>query len=170
MDALNALIKQEAGKSIKESNCVFSIPARVIAAYDNQKYRVQLITSDIEYTLINYTGSDLYMGETVQIFYRNNYISEQTAYIGAACTKSTGQTGGLKFRKCTQTEYDSIVAKDNNTVYYVVNNGKVAQFLGDMLVGGSFVGFDVNNGELDINTTGSTPNFSVDDSTLIVAY
>ena len=73
MDALNALIKQEAGKSIKESNCVFSIPARVIAAYDNQKYRVQLITSDIEYTLYNYSGSDLYMGETVQVFYRNKF-------------------------------------------------------------------------------------------------
>lgn len=169
MDALNALIKQEAGKSIKESNCVFSIPARVIAAYDNQKYRVQLITSDIEYTLYNYSGSDLYMGETIQVFYRNNYLSEQTAYIGAACTKSSGQMGGLHFRKCTQAEYDSIIVKDNDTIYYVVNNGEVTQYLGDMSVGGSFVDFDVNNGELDIVSTASSPSFSVNDGELIVS-
>ena len=170
MDALNALIKQEAGKSIKESNCVFSIPARVIAAYDNQKYRVQLITSDIEYTLYNYSGSDLYMGETVQVFYRNNYLSEQTAYIGAACTKSSGQMGGLQFRKCTQAEYDLIVTKDSNTVYYVVNNGAVAQYLGDILVGGSTVEFDVIGEEFDILTHGSNPDISVNNEDLIIIY
>lgn len=170
MDAFNELVKQEANKAIKDSACVFSAPARVVAAYGDQKYRVQLITSDIQYTLVNYTGSDLYMGETVQVFYRNNYLSEQTAYIGAALAKTSEIMGGLKFRKCTQAEFDSITVKDNDTIYYVVNNGKVTQYLGDMSVGGSFVDFDVNNGELDINTTGSTPSFSVDDDTLYIAY
>ena len=170
MDALNALIKQEAGKSIKDSNCVFSIPARVIAAYDNQKYRVQLITSDIEYTLYNYSGSDLYMGETVQVFYRNNYLSEQTAYIGAACTKSSGQMGGLHFRKCTQAEYDSIIVKDNDTIYYVVNNGTVQQYLGDILVGGSQVEFDISNEVFDIEQHGSYPDFEINNEDLIITY
>lgn len=170
MDAFDELVKQESNKAIENSACVFSAPAVVLSVEGNQKYKVKLVTNDIEYILSNFSGSDLYVGESVQIFYRNNFISAQSAYIGASFTKDSGHFGGLQFRKLTQAEYDSIIVKDNDTIYYVVNNGKVTQYLGDMSVGGSFVDFDVNNGELDINTTGSTPLFSVDDDTLYIAY
>lgn len=43
--------------------------------------------------------------------------------------------GGLQFRKMTQSEYDAITTKDDNTVYYVINNGAVKQYLGDIQVG-----------------------------------
>lgn len=136
MDAFGELVKQEAEKVVKNSACVFSAPARVISVEGNQKYKVQLVTSDAQYILANYSGSDLYVGESVQIYYRNNYISEQTAYIGSSLTKDSGHMGGLQFRKITQSEYDAITTKDDNTVYYVINNGAVKQYLGDIEVGG----------------------------------
>lgn len=134
MDAFGELVKQEAEKVVKNSACVFSAPARVISVEGNQKYKVQLVTSDAQYILANYSGSDLYVGESVQIYYRNNYISEQTAYIGSSLTKASGHMGGLQFRKMTQSEYDAITTKDDNTVYYVINNGTVKQYLGDIEV------------------------------------
>lgn len=136
MDAFGTLVRQEAEKVVKDSACVFSAPARVISVEGNQKYKVQLVTSDAQYILSNYSGSDLYVGESVQIYYRNNYISEQTAYIGSSLTKDSGHMGGLQFRKMTQSEYDAITTKDDNTVYYVINNGAVKQYLGDIEVGG----------------------------------
>lgn len=135
MDAFGELVKQEAEKVVKNSACVFSAPARVISVEGNQKYKVQLVTSDAQYILANYSGSDLYVGESVQIYYRNNNISEQTAYIGSSLTKDSGHMGGLQFRKMTQSEYDAITTKDDNTVYYVINNGTVKQYLGDIQVG-----------------------------------
>lgn len=136
MDAFGELVKQEAEKVVKNSACIFSAPARVISVEGNQRYKVQLVTSDVQYILANYSGSDLYVGESVQIYYRNNYISEQTAYIGSSLTKDSGHMGGLQFRKMTQDEYDAITTKDDNTVYYVINNGAVKQYLGDIEVGG----------------------------------
>ena len=134
MDAFGTLVRQEAEKAIKNSDCVFSAPACVISVEGNQKYKVQLVTGDAQYILANYSGSDLYVGESVQIYYRNNYISEQTAYIGSSLTKDSGHMGGLQFRKMTQSEYDAITTKDDNTVYYVINNGTVKQYLGDIEV------------------------------------
>lgn len=149
MDAFGELVKQEAEKVVKNSACVFSAPARVISVEGNQKYKVQLVTSDAQYILANYSGSDLYVGESVQIYYRNNYISEQTAYIGSSFTKDSGHMGGLKFRKMTQNEYDAITTKDDNTVYYVINSGTVKQYLGDIEVGSSSI--SVSNQKLIIN-------------------
>lgn len=170
MGAFEILVRQEAEKVVKDSACVFSAPARVISVEGNQKYKVQLVTSDAQYILSNYSGSDLYVGESIQIYYRNNYISEQTAYIGSALTKASGHVGGLQFIKLTQTEYDAIVNKDNNTVYYVVNNGIVIQYLGSTPVGSGYaVNFGVDNGELDIVSTASSPSFTVNDGELIVS-
>lgn len=134
MGAFEILVRQEAEKVVKNSACVFSAPARVISVEGNQKYKVQLVTSNAQYILANYSGSDLNVGESVQIYYRNDYISEQTAYIGSSFTKDSGHMGGLQFRKMTQDEYDAITTKDDNTVYYVINNGVVTQYLGDMPV------------------------------------
>lgn len=149
MDAFGELVKQEAEKVVKDSACVFSAPARVISVEGNQKYKVKLVTSDAQYILANYSGSDLYVGESVQIYYRNNYISEQTAYIGSSLTKDSGHMGGLQFRKMTQNEYDALTTKDDNTVYYVINNGTIKQYLGDIEVGGSSI--SVSNQKLIIN-------------------
>ena len=40
MGAFETLIKQETEKTVKDSACVFSAPARVISIESNQRYRV----------------------------------------------------------------------------------------------------------------------------------
>lgn len=151
MDALKELIQTGASEVVNNSGCLFSAPARVVSVEGNQKYRVQLVISDVQYVLDNYSGSDLYVGETVQIYYRNNYISEQTAYIGSSFTKDSGHMGGLQFRKMSQADYDAIATKDNNTVYYVVSNGAVKQYLGDIEISGGSANISVSGKKLIIN-------------------
>ena len=170
MDAFDELVKQESNKAIENSACVFSAPAVVLSVEGNQKYKVKLVTNDTEYILSNFSGSNLYVGESVQIFYRNNFISAQSAYIGASFTKDSGHFGGLQFRKLTQAEFDLITTKDDNTVYYVINSGTVQQYLGDILVGGSQVEFDVSNEIFDIEQHGSYPDFDVDNEDLVITY
>lgn len=115
MDAFNELVKQEADKAIKNSACVFSAPCVVVSALGNQKYTVKLVTGDAQYTVMNYSGSDLQVGEAVQLFYRGNVISNQTAYIGASLKKT-----GYTFTQMTQEEYDNMVLHDPNTVYFII--------------------------------------------------
>lgn len=89
MDALKELIQNESQKQITKSACIASIPCVVIENLGNQQYKVATLGEYIEYTLTNYSGSYLNLGETVQVFYRNGYLSNQTAYIGAACYKGS---------------------------------------------------------------------------------
>lgn len=42
-----------------------------------------------------------------------------------------GGGGGLSFVKLTKEEYDAIVVKDPNTIYYVVDGDKIIQYMGD---------------------------------------
>lgn len=172
MDALNELIKTGAEKVINKSSCLFSVPCIIVSALGNQMYRVKLVTSDAQYNVMNYSGADLQVGESAQLYYRNNIISEQTAYIGAAYTKSSGQMGGLQFRKLTQTEFDLITTKDDNTVYYVINSRQVQQYLGDTPVNGSQVDFDINDETFEVEQHGSYPDFEIDDEEeeLIITY
>lgn len=122
MDALNKLIQKEAEKIINKSSSLFSAPCRIIEVLGNQKYRVQLVTSDAQYNLMNFSGSDLQVGESVQIFYRNNIISEQTAYIGASLTKESGSDDDYRFIEKTQEQYDNMSAHDAQTVYFIVES------------------------------------------------
>lgn len=125
MDAFGTLVRQEAEKVVKDSACVFSAPARVISVEGNQKYKVQLVTSDAQYILANYSGSNLEVGESVQIFYRNNFISEQSAYIGASLTKDSGSDDDYRFIEKTQEQYDDMTSHDAKTIYLIVESPDV---------------------------------------------
>lgn len=116
MDAFGTLVRQEAEKVVKNSACLFSAPARVISVEGNQMYKVQLVTSDAQYTVMNYSGSNLQVGETVQLFYRGNVISNQTAYIGASLNKLN-----YTFTQMTQDEYDNMLSHDANTIYFIID-------------------------------------------------
>lgn len=124
MDAFGTLVRQEAEKVVKDSACVFSAPAVVISIESNQRYKVRLITSDVQYTLANYSGSNLEVGESVQIFYRNNILSEQSAYIGASLTKDSGGGGddGYRFIEKTQEQYNNMTSHDTKTIYLIVES------------------------------------------------
>lgn len=123
-DALNELIKSGAEKAIDKSACIFTAPCTVISIGSNGMYTVKLVTSDAQYTVRNYSGSDLAVGESCQLFYRNNVISNQTAYIGAAANKIPFAMGGLTMMACTQTEYDNMDVHDAMTLYFIYVEGE----------------------------------------------
>jgi len=123
-DALNELIKSGAEKAIDKSACVFTAPCTVVSVNGNQMYTVKLVTSDAQYTVRNYSGSDLAVGESCQLFYRNNIISNQTAYIGAAANKNPFCLNGLSLVACTQTEYDNMDAHDAMTLFFIYEEGE----------------------------------------------
>ena len=89
MDALKELIQNESQKQIAKSACIASVPCVVVENLGNQQYKVATLGEYVEYILTNYSGSYLNLGETVQVFYRNGFLSNQTAYIGAACYKGS---------------------------------------------------------------------------------
>lgn len=123
-DALNELIKSGAEKAIDKSACIFTAPCTVVSIGSNGMYTVKLVTSDAQYAVRNYSGSDLAVGESCQLFYRNNVISNQTAYIGAAANKNPFAMGGLTMVACTQTEYDNMDVHDAMTLYFIYVEGE----------------------------------------------
>lgn len=55
-----------------------------------------------------------------------------------------GGGGELSFVKLTKEEYDAIVVKDPNTIYYVVDGDKIVQYMGNT---------EMNSGTIVGNTT-----------------
>ena len=93
-DAFSELVLQSVDKKLRETDFIHSTPAKVIKKLSNEMYAVQLIASNIELVLPNYTGSALDVDESVQVFYQGDILSERTAYIGAAIYKEDSGSGG----------------------------------------------------------------------------
>lgn len=88
MDALRELIGKEIDEKIKESDCVASTPCVVLDDYQNGYYLVEDIKSGGKYTVPNFSGSAIGIGENIQLFFKNGVINNKSAYIGAANYKS----------------------------------------------------------------------------------
>lgn len=89
MDALRELIGKEIDERIKESDCIASTPCVVLDDYQNGYYLVEDIKSGSKYTVPNFSGSAIGIGENIQLFFKNGVISNKSAYIGAANYKSS---------------------------------------------------------------------------------
>lgn len=87
-DVLTQFINQKIDKRLADSDYIHSIPARVKKSLDNGMYTVELISNGAEYVLPNWTGSELDVGDNVNIFYKGSMFSERTAVIGNAYCKS----------------------------------------------------------------------------------
>lgn len=88
VDAITELIKNLINKEIHKSTLISSVPCRVIESLGNELYTVKSITNNSEFNLYNYSGSSLNIGETVQVYYRGESITNHNAYIGASLNKS----------------------------------------------------------------------------------
>ena len=102
------------------------------------KYRVEIIQANTNYALVNFTGSQLQVGQHVKVFYKN-YLNERNAWIGESATnenKINGVSGeGItNLKVISQSEYDRITP-DNSTVYFVTGSGQINLFLGDVAIG-----------------------------------
>lgn len=90
MGALEQLIQNEVDKRLAKSTLISSVPCRVVAVLGNEVYTVELVTSKSRFDLVNYSGSPLNVGESVQVYYRGDTLTTKSAYIGASLTKGGG--------------------------------------------------------------------------------
>ncbi len=89
MSDLSSLIERVAQKKIDNLNLTKTVPCKVIETFDNGNAEIELVSNGARYTVPNYSGSQLSLGETVQLFYRR-IINPNTAYIGASMYKGGG--------------------------------------------------------------------------------
>lgn len=87
MGALEQIIQNEVDKKLVKSTLISTAPYRVIAILDNELYTVKSVTNNSQFNLYNYSGSSLEVGETVQVYYRGESVTNHNAYIGASLTK-----------------------------------------------------------------------------------
>lgn len=87
MGAFEELVQREIDQRLVKSTLISTAPSRVVEILENEMYIVQMITNDSRYKLMNYSGSSLNLNESVQIYYRGDHISSQSAYIGASLNK-----------------------------------------------------------------------------------
>lgn len=98
MSDLYSLIESVAQKKIDSLNLTKTAPCKVVKTFDNGNVEIELVVNGARYTVPNYSGSQLSLGETAQLFYRG-IINSNTAYIGASIYKGVGgQINNCKMR------------------------------------------------------------------------
>ena len=125
MDSLLELIDSRIEKALAKSNCVNSQIAQVISVGDST-CEVKLFTTGAKYTIPNYSGSDVRAGQLVHVYWIGGFISNQSAYIGAALT-NTGATFVIPCQKSLVSliQTDQSVARvrfTNQAKTYVIIN------------------------------------------------
>ena len=91
--------------------------------------RVEQITVDAGKKVVKSSPSLSAMMSRLEEF--NRQISDNAAeQVEIVDSKIGKQSGGLKSESLTQVEFDAITSKDNNTIYYVDNNGDISIYKG----------------------------------------
>lgn len=85
-NSLIELIDGRIKKMLASSNFVNSQIGQVISV-GNGVYQVKLFTTGATYALPNYSGTEISVGEKVYVYWSGGFLSNQSAYIGAALTK-----------------------------------------------------------------------------------
>jgi len=89
MDKLFQLIDERIAYMAKKMPFISSLPCEVTEVLDNNMVKVQLFSDGAIYTVPNWSGSALRVGENAHLFFRGSTFSESTAYVGAAPTRLT---------------------------------------------------------------------------------
>ena len=125
MDSLLQLIENQIQKAMSKSAHINSEIAQVVSV-DGALANVKLLTVGTEYTLPNYSGSDVQVGDTVYVYWRGGFFSPQSAYIGASSrtdfptvyVQGTDTTGAMATAG-SQIQIESLA--DNCTVNLIFN-------------------------------------------------
>ena len=91
MDSLMELIDNRIEKALAKSSCVNS-QLGVVNEIDGEIYKVKLVATGAIYNLRNYSGSDIKVGQTVHVYWRGGFCSNQNAYIGATLSRYNNLT------------------------------------------------------------------------------
>lgn len=87
MDNLFSLIDERIEKRLYSSVYIKALPCTVLEVYENELVKVQLSSNESIYTVPNFSGSPVEVGESVQLFCKSNAVSDKTSYIGASLNK-----------------------------------------------------------------------------------
>lgn len=132
---------------------VKSVPCKVIELLDNEKVKVEVISSGANYIVLNRCGNDVQLGENVSLFYHGDIINSNQAYIGAAINKRSDKyytkpetddmLNGMSIEKISKADYDSLLVKNPNRVYFVYDTeGSYEIYIGDSKISGEGGGCD----------------------------
>lgn len=92
MDSLFKLVDERINKYLSNSPFIVGVPCVVTEVLTDNMVKVQLTASKAVMTVPNWSGSNIEVGENVQLFYRGVILSEQTAYVGASENKGGAGT------------------------------------------------------------------------------
>lgn len=92
MENLFTLIDERVKKVMGSSAFISSTPCEVTDIYENEMVRIKLLSNGAEYTVPNWSGSRLNVGEITSLFYRGT-ISANTCYVGASLNKDANTNG-----------------------------------------------------------------------------
>lgn len=90
LDNLFALVNERVAKYLAESPYVIAVPCTVTELLAGEMVKVKLTSNGTEFTVPNWSGSKLTIGENVQLFHKGNTFSERTSYVGASLNKDGG--------------------------------------------------------------------------------
>lgn len=126
MEGIFTLIDERVRKYLSNSPYIVSVPCVVKALGNNELVEVELVSNKARYTVPNWSGSPVEVGENVQLFYKGNILTEQTAYVGASLNKGGAQSSYVQANVTIGTLL--IIERDVAVVDFV--NGEESVLLG----------------------------------------
>ena len=143
----------DAAKKKVDSTQLKSVPCEVVAKLDKEMVQVKLIANGAIYTVANRSGNDVAVGENVTLFYNGSIITESQAYIGAVLNKRSDKyytkpetddmLNGMSIEKMSKAEYDALLVKNPNRVYFVYNTDNTYDiYIGTIKINGEGGGYD----------------------------
>lgn len=84
------LIDERIKKFLDNFSTLNSSPCTVVEVLENEMVKVKLIENGAEYTVPNYSGSSVEVGEKVQLYYKSKNIQAGKSYVGASLNKDSG--------------------------------------------------------------------------------
>lgn len=143
MQELLDLIDSRISKKLSNDMSLKSAPCTVADVLENDNVKVKLVSNGAEYTVSNYSGSQVQIGETVQLFYKG-IINQNSAYIGASLQKGGGD-GGLVSNCKTEVRIGGL----SDTYLWVAKSTIVASHDTNVTVTYNSSLFGVTNGTAD---------------------
>lgn len=125
MNKLLELIDKRIAQKMSEGQFLIAVPCVVLEILSNGKVKVKAMTSGSIMNVPNYSGSEVAVGEAVQLFHSGVIMTESNSYIGASLTKGSGfvRLTGTTFNRVigsTESIFANIGVKCNGTANVVL--------------------------------------------------
>ena len=144
---------EEISKKISLPENIKSVPCKVIELLNDEKVRVEVVSTGATYTVLNRCGNDVHIGENVSLYYHGDVIIGSQAYIGAALNKASDKyytkpetddmLNGMSIQKISKSDFDALLVKNPNRVYFVYDNqGEYDIYIGNSKIDGEGGGSD----------------------------